>query len=460
MHTINGRKYIGTGLMILGWLLAISAAPVTAMADGCTESPNSQFTLLVDSSSSCEALSSNMTGCQTDATGTCTIPNPTPGGTPIVVTVTPSDAVGTSGTFSWSATGPASLGNKQVDVAISIGATGGGTCGWSYTPGESSDMNLGFLKSNGSYQKVNDIFFCSDFTAPPPALAKIVLSKTVMASGGTCGVDDVEVLDVNTGAEVEYCFSVENVGAGNASSIVLSDPGVFATDQSLSNLNAGAPVTVITSPPVFITETGENINTATVSWINSEDPALSTGSASDTSKVIASVGVEACPDEYQDLVDGVIAGSEDFFGFAALYDPLAPERVALCAPSGATGTPCIDECKLKESTDPSDPWSCVDDPTNANCIEPNYPCESSGYWSVGTVSSCDTSGIGEGTPYCWELAADPRDSVTGLPDCYYKPVQVMKSHLLTIEEIHQNPFCFKSTAVNIDGTSTTTLFCF
>jgi len=445
MNTINGRKRFSVGVLISGWLLALLAVPATVMA-GCLTTPNSQFTMLVDASSSCGALSGNMYGCQTDATGTCTIPNPTPGGAPIVVTVTPSDAVGSTDAVSWTATGPTVLGGKLVDVAISIGATGGGTCGWSYTPGVDFDAGLAFLKSNGTYQKVNDIYFCSDFTAPPPALAKIVLSKTVMLSGGTCGVDDVEVLDVQTGADVEYCFSLENAGAGDASSVVLSDPGVFATDQTLGNISSGAPSALITSPPVTITASGENLNTATVSWVNSEDPTLSTGMASDTSKVIASVGIETCPDEYQALVDGVIQGDEDYFGYAALYDPTSPERVALCAPSGATGTTCIDECVIKDI--------CKTDPLNIECVEPNYQCEPSGAWSVGDYGSCTDQSASGGTPYCWELGADPDK------DCWYKPVQVMKSHLLSIEEIHQNPYCIKSTSVNIDGKSITTWWCF
>ncbi len=451
MNTINIRKRVSAGLLLCGGLLSLLAAPATVLGE-CLTTPNSNYTLLVDSSSSCEALSSNMHGCQTNSSGVCTIPNPVPGGAPVVVTVTPSSAVGGSAPFNWTATGPTTLASKLVDVVISVGATGGGTCSWSYTPGQNTDTGLAFLKSNGSYQKVNDIYFCSDFTAPPPALARFVLSKTVMRSGGTCGVDDVEVLDVNTGAEVEYCFSVENVGAGDASSVVLSDPDAFAADQQLGNISSGAPATMITSAPVTISATGETINTATVTWVNSEDPNQSTGSASDTSKVIATLAVETCPPEYQQLVDGTIAGSEDFFGFAALYDPTSPERVSLCAPSGATGIQCNDACILKDI--------CKIDPMDPECIEPNYQCEPSGYWSVGTVGSCDTSSIGKGRPYCWELAADPVVSSTGLPDCYYKPVQVIKSHLLTIEEIHQNPFCFKSTTVNIDGTSTTKLYCF
>lgn len=447
MNTINIGKRFGAGLLLFGWLLALLGAPATVLGD-CLETPNSKFTLLVDASSSCEALSSNMFGCQTDATGTCTIPNPTPGGDPIVVTVSPPDAVGGSGLISWTATGPTVLGGKLVDISIVIGATGGGTCSWAYTPGEDSDTGLAFEKSNGSYQKANDIYFCSDFTAPPPALAKLVLGKTVMLSGGDCGVDDVEVLETNTGTEVEYCFTVENVGSGDAGSVVLSDPDAFATDQSLGNIASGEPVTVIKSAPVTITVSGETINTATVTWVNDEDPAQTTGTASDTSKVVAALAVEACPDEYQDLVDGTIQGAEDFFGFAALYDPTAPERVSLCAPSGSPGTQCNDECIIKDV--------CKTDPMNPQCVEPNYQCEQSGAWSVGSfeaMTCSDQSGTG-GIPYCWELAADPDRN------CEYKPVQVMKKHMLIIEQIHQNPFCFFATTVNIDGTSSTVKHCF
>jgi len=447
MNTINIRKRVSAGLLLCSGLFALLAAPATVLGE-CLTTPNSKFTMLIDSSSSCEALSGNMRGCQTNAAGVCTIPNPVAGGTPIVVTVSPSNAVGGTGLFNWTATGPIALGGKQVDVAISVGATGGGTCGWSYTPGEVSDTGLGFLKSNGTYQKVNDIYFCSDFTAPPPALAHFVLSKTVMRAGGTCGVDDVEVLDVSTGTDVEYCISVENTGAGDASNVVLSDPGVFTADQSLGSISSGAPATVITSPAVTITESGENINSATVTWVNSEDPLMSTGSASDSSKVIAKLAIETCPEEYQQLVDGTIAGAEDFFGFAALYDPTSPERVSLCAPSGTTGIQCKDECIIKDI--------CKTDPLDPACVAPNYQCEQSGAWSVGSselMTCSDQSGTG-GMPYCWELAADADK------DCAYKPVQVMKSHLLTIEETHVNPFCFKTTSINIDGTSTTTQYCF
>ncbi len=41
-----------------------------------------------------------------------------------------------------------------------------------------------FLKSNGSIQKINDIYFCSDFQAPPADVPRLSLTKTVMAEGG------------------------------------------------------------------------------------------------------------------------------------------------------------------------------------------------------------------------------------------------------------------------------------
>lgn len=446
MNTINNGKRFWAQALLAGWLLALLAAPAMVVGE-CLTTPNSNYTLLVEATSSCAGLSANMHGCATDASGACVIPNPTPGGDPIVVQMTPSNAVGSTPTatgFAWTATGPTELGTKLVDVAIMSGATAGSTCSWSYTPGVDDDTGLAFLKSNGTYAKVNNIYFCSDFTAPPAALARIILSKTVMLKGGNCGTDDVEVLELNVGTEVEYCFTVENVGAGDSDNVTLSDPDAFTADQLLGNIDAGAPKTTIKSPSVVITKNGEIINTATVTWVNNEDPLLSTGSASDTAKVVSTLSLEACPDEYQQLVDGTIQGSEDFFGLAALFDPRAPERVALCT-TGGPGTECSRECILKDV--------CVIDPTDPECVEPNHQCEPSGAWTVGDINSCtDQSGSG-GTPYCWELQADPDK------DCYYKPVQTIKTQTLIIEEVHENPFCYYTTTV-IDGKSVTVKKCF
>lgn len=449
MNTINRGRSVRLGVLLAGWLLALLATPAAVMAD-CLATPNAKFSVLIDASSSCSNMSANMSGCQVDpVSGSCTIPNPVPGGQPIVIQVTPADAVGSvpvaPGLVSWTATGPAELGTKLVDFSIFLGATGGGTCGWSYTPGASSDSGMAFLKSNGQYQKVNDIYFCSDFTAPPPALARLVLGKTVMRSGGTCGVDDVEVLEIDAGTEVEFCFKIENVGAGDAGSVSLGDPDVFAVDQPLGRIDAGAPATVVQSTPVMITATGEITNTASVNWTNLDDPAASTGTASDTAKLVSSLTVEACPAEYQELVDGVINGDEDFYGFAALFDATSPERVAFCAPSTASGIECRDECILKEI--------CRTDPNHPDCVAPNYQCEPSGAWSLDVAGTCTDQRDSGGMPYCWELAADAD------MNCEYEPVQVMKKSILVIQEDHRNPFCYTSTTI-VDGKEKTIRYCF
>jgi hypothetical protein len=452
MNTINNGKKIRTGVLLAGWLLALLAAPATVMGAGCTET-EAPFSLLVDASSSCAAA--NMFGCTMDSSDECTIRHDD--GREIVITLT-SGAVGSVPAepllVSWTATGPAVLGDGLVDLGIIVGATHGGSCAWNYNPGARRDSGMGFQKTNGSYQKVNDIFFCSDFIAPPPAEALVIMSKTVMPEGGDCSVDGVEVLEINAGDEVEYCFAIRNVGLGDAGDVTLSDPDVEFTpgDNSLElgDIISGEQLGFNISDPVVIAESGEIINTATIDWVNVEVSASSTGTASDTATVISITAVEACPEQYQDLVDGTIgAGTEDFFGFAALYDPNAPSRVSLCAPSGSAGTECVIRCDLKPA--------CVTDPTADECVAPNYQCEPSGAWSVGSYldspTPCvDQSGSG-GTPYCWELAADP-DKL-----CNYQPVQVINSNILLIEQIHINPFCFFITT-NIDGKSTTVQHCF
>jgi len=139
-------KRVGGALLLAGGMFALLGTPAIAVG-GCLDTTNSEFTVLIDASSSCAALG-GMSGCQVDSTGSCIIPNPTPGGGDIFVQVTPSTAVGEvpsePNLVSWSATGPASLGNNQVDFVILLGATGGGTCGWSYTPGASDDTGLAF----------------------------------------------------------------------------------------------------------------------------------------------------------------------------------------------------------------------------------------------------------------------------------------------------------------------------
>ena len=122
MYIYNIRNNCRCLLSLGAWLLAASAMPSSAWAE-CLDTPNSEFTLLVDASSSCAALSSNMSGCQTGSNGLCTITRS--GFEPIVIQVTPSNAVGSvpadPGRVSWQVlNGPPLLAGKEVDVVISV----------------------------------------------------------------------------------------------------------------------------------------------------------------------------------------------------------------------------------------------------------------------------------------------------------------------------------------------------
>jgi hypothetical protein len=459
MFTCESLRRCKSSIFMVIWLAALLANPLKVWA-GCTNTPNSEFNLLVDSSSSCEALSSNMYGCLTDSNGKCDIEyiDPVtglPDGRVIHVVVNPPSAVGETpsepGLVSWTATGPAELANNLVDFSILLGATQGGTCGWTYTPGANYDTGLAFLKSNGSYQKVNDIFFCSDFVAPPPAYARLVLSKTVMPEkkvmpGGeevltTCGVDDREVVEVGVGEKVVYCFMIENVGAGNAGDVALNDEDAGITEYVVGALASGEKTTeYIKSSPVPIIEAGQIVNTATVIGISSQDPALREETATDTAKVVAEQKLVLCPPEYQQLVEGTINQGEDGFDVAVLLDKDRPDLASICVPgedSGATRTECVSEC-LPTLQHPA----CRDNSTSAECLAllAISDCQESGAWgNTATSASCLLDPAPAGTlPYCWEVIQDHDQ------DCVYDEVSPYKTLDFTFMYYRRNPFCYES----------------
>lgn len=434
MDIYNVLKRCKGILLTVGWLAALLATPTTVWAE-CLDTPNQEFNVLIDASSSCSALSSNMVGCTTDSAGSCVIENPDESGEDIHIQVTPMDAVGkvpsAPGYVSWEVTrSPSRLIGSSVDFLISVGATGGGTCGWSFTPGRDSDTGAAFLKSNGSAQKVNDLFFCSDFTGPPPENARVLINKTVMISGGTCGVDDVEVLDVGVGTQVEYCFVLENVGIGWAGGVTLIDSDATISNTVDGSIEPGAPPLTVKSDPVTISEVGELVNTATVTWINSNTPDQDTGESSDTAKVISEQVLVVCPSEYQNLVNDA-AQAGDGFNWAALLDPDNPDQVSVCVPTGgdageATRTPCNFECV----PNPDYPDECV-------FGEVCEPCLTSGAWGNG-LEGCPNDAP-EGTdPYCWEVIQDHDKN------CTYEPVDPLTGYEFSIMLHQRNPFCYLS----------------
>jgi uncharacterized repeat protein (TIGR01451 family) len=435
----------------------------------CIKSSNdpSLFSLLVDASSSCAALSSNMTGCQVNAaTGKCTM---TKGAESITVELTAGSVGGTT-PISWRVSNSTTANPKAgtVDFSIEVGATGGGTCGWSYSPGSTFGAGTAFLKSNGSIQKINDIYFCSDFLAPPADVPRLSLTKTVMAKGGTCGVNDVDLLDAKTGDEVEYCYVVENLGNGNADNLVFHDdlgtPDNMSDDLTLADiinltgldggvLVAGGKATG-KSPAVMLSAAGKLVNTATVDGesVDYPPPQYNVPPASDTATVNVEQSLVTCPADFQKAVNQLVTQTDDFT-YAVLNNPKKPEDVSVCVPTNedpdyvrVRGVSCIDDCVLKTGCDQT--------PLPAGCAP--QVCQSSGYWTThdeSTGACIKVTDTGGQMPYCWEVEQDLNQ------DCVLNATQPMKIHEVTNKQIHSNPYVYQS-CVKSGGRKVCTTYCY
>ena len=443
-----------------GGLIAALLPMGVAWAE-CIKSPSdpSLFSLLVDASSSCEALSSNMTGCRVDpVTSQCTM---TKGAESITVTVTAGSVGGTT-PISWSATSNAANPKAgTVDFSIEVGATGGGTCGWSYSPGSSYGEGTAFLKSNGSIQKINDIYFCSDFSAPPADVPRLSLTKTVMAEGGDCDTNGVDLLDAKTGAKVEYCYVVENVGNGSANNLILVDdfgtPGDTSDDLEITLtgldggvLAAGAKATG-KSPAITMTAAGKLVNTATVDGDSVDYSSYDVPYASDTATVNVEQALVTCPPDFQAAVN-TLSENTNNFTYAVLNNPKKPEDVSVCVPTNegsgvrVRGVSCIDECVLKPG--------CADDPTASGCAP--QVCQSSEAWTThDETGACQGAApfVDGKIPYCWEVEQDLNQ------DCVLNHTEPMKIHEVTNKQIHANPYVYQS-CVKSGGRKVCTTYCY
>lgn len=108
--------------------------------------------------------------------------------------------------------------------------------------------------------------------AGEPALEVV---KTVMAAGGTCGIDDGDSLTVNKNDQVVYCYTVTNVGTATAFDVVLTDdngtPGIPGDDFTVTlsplvdgtDLASGANASGQSSA-ITMSAAGTIVNTATV----------------------------------------------------------------------------------------------------------------------------------------------------------------------------------------------------
>ena len=437
----------GAALAMCGFLSMFGMAG-SASADCVRDTSDpSSFALLVDSTSNCGNMSSNMYGCDVDAAGNCTITHPTSGET-MTVKVT-SGGVGSNALIDWTTVG---VDSSQVDFAIVVGATGGGTCGFNYFTGSDYGVGIGFLKSNGSYQKINSISFCTDFDDPVADVPRLVVTKTVTtAADATCS-ESVNELEIAAGEDVRYCYKVENVGIGLAESVSLLDdagtpgdppPGELGDDFNVSldglnsdgSLNSGGMATGM-SGLVTIAEAGTVINTATAT----ADGPGGTVTASDTATVNAELVAEICPENFQTAVNQL--SQETGLDYAFLLDPNQGGRLSVCAPNGAVDSnnnasarairvTCIDQCITKKI--------CETDPTNADC-DPSV-CEPSGVWTAEDANGACvplTASTADAPPYCWEVQQDLNR------DCILNEWEPQEESVHAVKKGHVNPYVYQS----------------
>ncbi|MCK5383683.1 MAG: hypothetical protein KAJ65_07945 [Gammaproteobacteria bacterium] len=447
--------------VVLGGLMMVFGLSGTALGE-CIQGPNdpSGFNFLVDASSSCASMSSNMAGCDITSTAlgaSCTIINPNDQNEYITVTLTAGN-VGNNEPISWtSTTNTANPNAGKVDFDIQIGATGGGSCAWGFTPGSDFGEGLAFLKSNDSLQKINGISFCSDFIGPVQAVSRLVLTKTITTESGTCGADDAATLTVDTGVSVKYCYVAESVGNGDAENVVLIDDNATPGDDSddfevvLSPLNGTTLNSGATaygeSAPMSFSVPGQVVNTATVT---ADDGA--THSASATLDVTQALGT--CPPAFQSAVDQQVAQTGEY-PFAFLTDPKNPDVPAVCAPSApppstttvsvlsSTAVSCIEGCAIKPE--------CVDTPNAAGCSP--QVCQPSGAWTAddeygvcGPVATDENSPL----PFCWEVNQDLNR------DCVLNGTEHMSSFGIEVQQVHSNPYVYQSCVKSRRGTVCTT----
>ncbi|MEY2755920.1 MAG: hypothetical protein RJB65_2278 [Actinomycetota bacterium] len=109
----------------------------------------------------------------------------------------------------------------------------------------------------------------------------LVVEKTVMADGGTCGIDDAPSINVAIDAPVTYCYVVTNAGTGpaldvtliddmatpldNSDDVVLTLDGLTDEDGDTNADDLGATPATAELAGVSYSTSGEFTNTATAS---------------------------------------------------------------------------------------------------------------------------------------------------------------------------------------------------
>lgn len=209
----------------------------------------------------------------------------------------------------------------------------------------------------------------------------IHLVKTVMPAGGTCGVDDVDSLEVTVGASVRYCYSVTPEGnpathqpaldvvlvddmgtpadPGDDQTIVLDGLTELGGDPGLGDLAPGATATGRSGVVTISTET-TIVNMATVT-ASDPDPGDSLLEDTDPAEVTASLRDSSLTVFKSVMLDGGTCGLDDV---PSLTVPAGTD-VRYCYAVTADGTPetyapVYDVTLVDDLATPADPADDVD----------------------------------------------------------------------------------------------------
>jgi hypothetical protein len=442
---------------LLGTFIACISTAKIAYAEGCLRDIAAAGTILVDATSSCEAL--GQVGCSvTGDSGTCyfNANGQTDGtvGDETKVDISPGDGTGKTTGIKWQSLGP-----YTINWVIVNGAAQGGACGSAYEPGSNASEGyedleagniinaLGYLKSNGTIQSVNSVEVCSKLTQPS---AELRVKKTATASNDCA--DGRKLLEVwvdrdpPQGEPVTYCYEITNVGSDYADNVELVDDNGTTTgdDATLDDFEVldigtippGATVSIPDPDPSVVgprnvvnyLERGTYINTVTVTGISRER--MTTVTASDTATVDVDVAAAPCPEEYQNLINSIYSDPTNGYAASILLEPKNPGSISLCTPT----------CTY----DPSDPNACAATSTRTLCEDDCIwdtdanDCKPSDNWDSTNGEVIDPAGP---LPYCFEVLA----SITNGDGLGLK---VKTSQTVEIIELSVNPYvyqtCYKS----------------
>ena len=179
----------------------------------------------------------------------------------------------------------------------------------------------GMLRMTGSEGGLNPIW-CESPATVDVVSPGLQLRKTVMAVGGTCGVDDSPTITVIFGDAVQYCLRVDNTGDTLLDTVVMTDPMLNLNyGPAGGTLEAGA-YTYYTSDPYTPEATVTNTATATAN-----EPLTQTFMGPEMSSATVTVlRADVEVNKSVDLTTIVICEEGDDRPYCSVPDSVNPDR--------------------------------------------------------------------------------------------------------------------------------------